>query len=232
MPQCQLREQQPKLDLHERQRLRNLMKHERAGRSKGFNIIAGIDEAGRGPLAGPVVAAACILPKNLLISGADDSKKLTPQKRHEIFERIITDDRIEYGIGIISVEVIDQINIYQATIQAMLQAVAALKSIPEVLLVDGMMLHHPTIPCEKIIGGDGKSLSIAAASIIAKVTRDRMMVELDAQWPHYGFAQHKGYGTEFHLEALVKHGPCEIHRRSFEPVRLALPQQRLRKSCR
>lgn len=225
MPEFQPRAQEHNLDPYERQRLENLMEYEKAARLKGYRIIAGIDEAGRGPLAGPVVAAACVLPQDFLIPGVDDSKKLTPKKRFEIYERIISDDRIDYGIGVISSVEIDSINILQATIQAMLQALRNLKNQPDILLVDGLKLPHTTIPCEKIIGGDGKSQSIAAASIIAKETRDRIMLELDAKWPHYGFAQHKGYGTAQHLEAIAAHGPCDIHRFSFEPVKSGARRQ-------
>lgn len=228
MPEFQPRAQEHNLDPYERQRLENLMEYEKAARLKGYRIIAGIDEAGRGPLAGPVVAAACILPENFLIPGVDDSKKLTPKKRFEIYERIISDDRIDYGIGVISSIEIDRINILQATIQAMLQALRNLKNQPDILLVDGLKLPHTSIPCEKIIGGDGKSQSIAAASIIAKETRDRIMFELDAKFPQYGFAQHKGYGTAQHLEALTSHGPCEIHRFSFEPVKSGARRQEFR----
>lgn len=195
--------------------------YERQAEKKGCRRIAGVDEAGRGPLAGPVVAAACILPlKNLGIRGINDSKLLTPQVREKLFLRITDDPRISFGIGIVQPSIIDQINIYQATIQAMLQAIAQLQPDPDMLLVDGLKLPHAYIECEKIIQGDSKSMSIAAASILAKVTRDRIMCEYHEKFPEYGFHQHKGYGTERHMEALLKHGPCEIHRFSFEPVRL------------
>lgn len=209
-----------KVDLAEKQRLRKLSKIENAVRKEGFKNIAGIDEAGRGPLAGPVVAAACIIPKGLVFVGVNDSKQLTPLQRKRLFEEIVQEPRITYGIGVISHEEIDRINIYQATIQAMLMAVAMLKAIPDLLLVDGMPLPHPSIPCRKIIQGDALVHSIAVASVIAKETRDRLMVEeYHPQWPEYGFDQHKGYGTEKHLQALDKHGPCPIHRRSFSPVK-------------
>lgn len=208
-----------KINEIERLRLFDLNIFERAARQKGFSVIAGIDEAGRGPLAGPVVAAACVIPADVFIEGVDDSKKLTVMKRQEIFERLMADSRLSYGVGIISHQQIDEINILQATILAMLQAVASLCCVPDWLLVDGLKLNHPSIPSEKIIAGDQKSQSIAAASIIAKETRDRLMVEYDAQWPQYGFARHKGYGTVAHLAALAKYGPSPIHRRSFSPIK-------------
>lgn len=207
------------IDLEELQRLQNLTFFEREARKKGFQIVAGIDEAGRGPLAGPVVAAACIFPPNHLLWGVDDSKKLTPKVRCELFEQILSDSLILYGIGIVSAEEIDRINIYQATIQAMQLAISNLPLKPEMLLVDGMALSSQNIPYEKIIGGDAKSQSIAAASIIAKETRDRLMLQYHAEWPDYGFDRHKGYGTALHKEALSRLGPTPIHRHSFEPVR-------------
>lgn len=211
----------PKADTNdpERKRLQELVKIEKAARRKGFKSIAGIDEAGRGPLAGPVVAAACMIPANLCFIGINDSKLLTPLKRKSLFDEIVNHPKVSYAVGIISHEEIDSINIYQATIQAMLQAVNGLKDIPELLLVDGMNLPHPTIPCQRVVGGDACVHCIAAASIIAKETRDKLMVEYHIQWPHYGFDQHKGYGTSQHMEAIEKHGPCPIHRRSFAPFK-------------
>ena len=197
---------------------RDLLAFEKAARKQGYKLIAGIDEAGRGPLAGPVVAAACIIPRNFIIPDVDDSKKLMPEKRKEIFEFIRSEKKILWAVGIISHEIIDAINIFQATIQAMLQAVEKLIKQPDVLLVDGLKLPHPTIHSQKIIGGDALSQSIAAASIIAKETRDEMMREYHKEFPLYGFDRHKGYCTEMHLKNLAKHGPCPIHRRSFEPV--------------
>jgi ribonuclease HII len=204
------------LDERERKRLFKMMSYERKHHRKGFKTVAGIDEAGRGPLAGPVVAAVCVLPKSILIPQIDDSKKLSPAVREKIYEYLIGNRHVHYGIGIIGSLEIDQINIYQATIQAMLLAVQQLSLIPDCLLVDGLALPHPTIPVEKIIKGDQLSQSIAAASIIAKVTRDRMMVEYHEQWPEYGFKEHKGYGTKKHRDALQSHGPCPIHRQSFK----------------
>ena len=199
-------------------RLKDLSHFEDIAREKGFKQICGIDEAGRGPLAGPVVACACIIPPNILISGIDDSKKLLPQKREEIFKQLVQDPRIIYSIGSIDAEEIDRINISQATIQAMLLAISGLETQPDYLLVDGLKLPHPKIPSEKIIKGDTLSQSIAAASIIAKVTRDRMMMEFDRKWPEYGFSSNKGYGTAKHLKALQQYGPTSIHRLSFDGV--------------
>jgi len=201
----------------ENERLLALTAFEEKARSYGHRIIAGIDEAGRGPLAGPVVAGACIIPSGIYFRGINDSKKLSAKQRDHLFDEISNHPAVIFGIGIISHEEIDRINIYQATIQAMLQAVSCLKLTPHWLLVDGMKLPHPNIPCEKIIGGDGKSQSIAAASILAKVTRDRLMEEYDAQWPVYGFKKHKGYGTPEHLKAIASHGRCPIHRMTFKP---------------
>lgn len=209
------------IDSEEMQRLLALVTFEEAARQKGYTLIAGLDEAGRGPLAGPVVAAACIIPKDIFIPKINDSKQIPPKVRQQLFEILTKDERIIYGIGIIDSKEIDKINIYQATIQAMLLAISQLSVVPDCLLVDGLKLPHPTIPCEKIIKGDSLSQSIAAASILAKVTRDSLMVEYHERWPHYGFNQHKGYSTAQHFEALEKYGPCEIHRRSFEPVKIS-----------
>lgn len=198
-------------------RLYNLIIHENEARQQGFQQIAGLDEAGRGPLAGPVVAAACIIPEGVFFKGINDSKQLLPKEREALFEEIAP--RTTYALGIISSLEIDRVNIYQATIRAMLQAIAGLAIVPDVLLVDGMSLPHATLPSRKIIKGDAKSQSIAAASILAKVTRDKMMDEFDAQWPQYGFKQHKGYATPQHLEAIDLHGPCPIHRMTFEPLK-------------
>lgn len=208
-----------RLNRAEKKRLQKMMIYEEAAYQQGYKTLAGIDEAGRGPLAGPVVAAACILPKDCLIPYVNDSKQLLPDVREQLFEQLTTDSSIIYAVGIIEPSEIDRINIYQATIQAMLQAINKLTILPDYLLVDGMMLSHAHLPCEKIIQGDQLSQSIAAASIIAKETRDRLMRSYDKQWPIYGFAQHKGYGTPQHLEALDRHGPCPIHRFSFDPIK-------------
>lgn len=196
-----------------------MLAYEKQARKQGFCTIAGIDEAGRGPLAGPVTAAACILPPRLNIKGINDSKQLTPAVRDSLYTQLTEHPDVKFGIGIIDINVIDAINIYQATIQAMLEAVRQLSTTPDYLLVDGLKLPHPTIPCEQIIKGDQLSLSIAAASIIAKVTRDRIMENYHVQWPEYGFDAHKGYATPQHLSALKSFGPCPIHRKSFEPVK-------------
>jgi ribonuclease HII len=201
----------------EQMRLQGLLQYENEARLKGFQTIAGIDEAGRGPLAGPVVAAACIIPQGILLPGVNDSKQLSPAARQKLFQQIKTIPDIIFSIGRVDPAEIDRINIYQATIVAMQHAVGGLSCRPDYLLVDGMKLPHD-IPVLKIIKGDALSQSIAAASIIAKVTRDAMMEEYDKQWPQYGFAKHKGYGTAAHLAALAEHGPCPIHRRSFAPI--------------
>ncbi|MBS4170865.1 ribonuclease HII [Neochlamydia sp. AcF95] len=208
-----------KIGKRETKRLLSLTVFEEEARQQGYQVIAGIDEAGRGPLAGPVVAAACIIPVGLLIPEVNDSKQLSSDKRTELYNILTRHDAIHYGIGVIDSPTIDKINIYQATIAAMLKAVAQLSLEPHFLLVDGLKLPHPSIPTQKIIKGDTKSQSIAAASIIAKVTRDRLMIEYHQKWPLYGFDQHKGYGTAKHLEALNLHGVCPIHRQSFGPVR-------------
>lgn len=208
----------------ELQRLLQLTSYEQEARSQGFATIAGIDEAGRGPLAGPVVAAACIIPEGLYFRNINDSKQLTAAMRDSIFSELSSHPQVTFAVGIISQGDIDRVNIYQATILAMLQAVRGLASVPDYLLVDGLKLPHPTIPCLKIIQGDTLSQSIAAASIIAKVTRDRLMVEYDRQWPHYGFKNHKGYATPKHLAALEEHGPCPLHRFTFEPIKASRPQ--------
>lgn len=179
-----------------------------------YACICGIDEAGRGPLAGPVVAAAVVLPKDALIWYANDSKKLSEKKREELYQEICA-RAVTYGIGMADAARIDEINILQATYEAMRQAVAALDPQPDLLLNDAVTI--PGLPMRQvpIIKGDAKSLSIACASILAKVTRDRMMKEMDEKYPGYGFARHKGYGCREHIETIKKLGPCPIHRRSF-----------------
>ena len=184
--------------------------------NKGINFIAGIDEVGRGPLVGPVVTAAVILPKDFYDERINDSKKLTEKKRELLYD-VIMENAISVGIGILSEDVIDEINILNATKRAMLEAVNNLSVKPEHLLIDAVKLNTD-IPQTSIIKGDAKSESIAAASIIAKVTRDRMMVELDKKYPMYDFKHNKGYGTKKHIEALYQYGPIEEHRKSFAPV--------------
>ncbi|MBQ7064740.1 MAG: ribonuclease HII [Firmicutes bacterium] len=185
-------------------------------RDKGYRLIAGLDEVGRGPLAGPVVTAAVILPPDseLVIPGVDDSKKLTAKRREALYEEI-TAQAIAWSIGIMDVDTIDRVNILQATRLAMEQAVGRLQPQPEVLIIDALELHGVTIPQMPLIHGDALSVSVAAASIVAKVTRDRMMEELDKIYPEYGFASNKGYGSAAHIAALKEHGPCPVHRRTF-----------------
>jgi len=185
---------------------------------QGVEHVAGIDEAGRGPLAGPVVAAAVVFPHDLWIYGVNDSKLLKAFRRDELYD-IISETAIGVGIGIVSHEVIDEINIYQATMKAMNEAVAGLDVTPDHLLVDGPRFSGSAISHTAIIDGDAMCFTIAAASIIAKVTRDRLMTEYHKEFPQYGFAKHKGYGTREHCDALRKYGPSPIHRRSFH-VRL------------
>ena len=192
--------------------------------ARGLRRIAGIDEAGRGPLAGPVAAAAVILPKNFSCPGLDDSKKISASKREIFYERLTTDPAILWTVATADREEIDRLNILKATHLAMRRAAEALDPSPDHCLIDGLPVKDFPFCHDGIIKGDGLSLSIAAASIIAKVTRDRIMRELDAEFPQFGFAKHQGYGTKVHLEALRIHGPCRHHRRSFQPVaQLALP---------
>ena len=186
---------------------------------KGHRLIAGIDEAGRGPLAGPVVASACILPRGLILNGVDDSKKLTPDQRAKLYHIITEHPEIIFGIGIVENALIDEMNILQASLHAMKLAIQDLSESPDYLLIDGNHLPATHIASKAIIKGDSRSQSIGAASILAKYTRDTLMIELHEKWPQYGFDQHKGYGTKKHVDALKIHGPCPIHRRSFEPVK-------------
>lgn len=180
----------------------------------GAETVAGVDEAGRGPLAGPVVAAAVIFPREVWIHGVDDSKKLQAPRREEICA-MIRECALSIGVGIVSHEIIDEVNIYQATLRAMAEAVARLSPQPDHLLIDGPRYQSSRIPYNAIVGGDAACFSIAAASIVAKVTRDAMMREYDAEYPQYGFARHKGYGTQAHRDAIRAYGPSPIHRRSF-----------------
>ena len=195
------------------------LSYEQSLQQKGFQYVAGIDEAGRGPLAGPVVAAAVIFPPDVHIEKIDDSKKLSQSERERLF-RLIQEKALSVGTGIVSHEVIDEINILEATMRAMGEAVSALAPAPHHLLIDGNRYRDTSIPFTTIIGGDAKCFSIAAASIIAKVTRDRLMMEYHDRYPQYGFAKHKGYGTREHIEAIRKFGPCEIHRKSFHVTSL------------
>jgi ribonuclease HII len=195
------------------------MKFEKRLRKQGFLRIAGIDEAGRGPLAGPVVAAACIFLDGASIRGIDDSKKLSPDQRFRLYDKLVSHPSVLFGLGIVDAPIIDEINILQATFRAMLLAISDLKEKPDFLLVDGPFLPPTEIPGEGIVEGDALSPSIGAASILAKVTRDRLMVDYHRLYPQYGFDQHKGYGTAQHLSALTLHGPCPIHRHSFRPIK-------------
>ena len=195
------------------QRLENMLIYEKKYYDT-CDYICGIDEAGRGPLAGPVVAGAVILPKGLKSPYLNDSKQLSEKKREELYD-VIMEQAVSVGVGIVSPERIDEINILQATYEAMREAVGTLSYRPDVLLNDAVIIPELTIPQEKIIKGDAKSLSIAAASVIAKVTRDRMMKAYHELFPEYGFEKHKGYGSKEHIEMIQKIGPCAIHRRSF-----------------
>ena len=192
----------------------DLWVYEREAFDAGIKLVCGVDEAGRGPLAGPVCAAAVILPPGLEIPGLNDSKKLTDKKRRELYD-IIIEQAVSYGIAFASEQEIDEINILQATFLAMRRAVEQLGVQPELALVDGNRDPGLGIPTRTIVKGDGLSASIAAASILAKVTRDRWMEALDAKYPQYGFAVHKGYGTKRHYAALTEFGPCEEHRQTF-----------------
>ncbi|MES2308106.1 MAG: ribonuclease HII [Verrucomicrobiota bacterium] len=195
--------------------------HEEDVLLKGFRLIAGVDEVGRGPLAGPVIAAAAILPMGYYHPLLKDSKKLTPKRRMDVAAELCSDTRIIWAIGEATVEEIDTHNILQATFIAMRKAVQALIEKPDFVLVDGNQNPKLGLPLKTIVGGDGISPSIAAASIIAKQHRDNLMDRLAEEYPGYGMEKHKGYGTAFHLEALQRLGPTPIHRMSFEPVRLS-----------
>jgi ribonuclease HII len=205
----------------EAQRLRQLCRHERELYKQGFACVAGVDEAGMSPLAGPVVAGAAILPLGYRRAGIDDSKKLSAEQRAELVVHIKR-DALAWAVGVAEPEEIDRINIYWAGLLAMRRAVEGLALVPDYLLVDARSLAELKIPQRGIIRGDAQSISIAAASIIAKTTRDAMMLELDRRYPGYGFARHKGYPVRAHVRAIAEHGVLPIHRRSFGPVREAL----------
>ena len=204
---------------------------ERAARGRGYRLVAGIDEAGRGPLAGPVIAAAVILPPEYQNTQIRDSKTLSPRQRERLLE-VIERDAVAIGIGAVEPQVIDTVNILQATLTAMKEAVLDLSCSPDYLLIDGINRISITVPQETIVGGDGRSISVASASIVAKVSRDRIMEMYHRQFPQYNFLKNKGYGTPEHLEAIVKYGRCKIHRCSFriseteaiqENIELTLP---------
>jgi len=200
-----------------RAKFAKMNEYERKVRAQGFRYIAGVDEVGRGPLAGPVVAAAVILPEDFFLAGIDDSKKLTEKKRGE-FAAIIKKEAIAYSVGMIHAAEIDEINIYEATKKAMNAAIVSLDPKPDFLLIDAMKLETP-YPTESIIKGDAKSISIAAASIVAKEARDALMKELSLTYPVYGFQQNMGYGTKDHLQAIQQYGITPYHRKSFAPVK-------------
>jgi len=211
-----------------------MLQFERHSWEQGIVRLAGVDEAGRGPLAGPVVAAAIVFDRDFLeaeqyglLRAVDDSKSLSAARRDELFTRLTTSCPCVFGVGVVEADEIDRINILRATHKAMAAALGAISPLPDFALVDGLPVPGLPCPSQAIVRGDGRSLSIAAASILAKVTRDRMMLEYDRQYPGYEFARHKGYGTEAHMKALLDLGPSPIHRHSFRPVRESL---RLRSS--
>lgn len=195
----------------------DLYQYEKELWKNGINLIAGMDEVGRGPLIGPVVTACVILPKDFVLEGLTDSKKLSEKKREEFYDYIM-EHAISVGIGMMDEKVIDEVNIYEATKLAMYQAVEKSKVKPEHILIDAMKLDKLEMPSTSIIKGDAKSISIAAASVIAKVTRDRMMIELDKKYPMYGFKSHKGYPTKKHIEAIKEYGLIDGYRKTFKPI--------------
>ncbi|OKZ57640.1 MAG: ribonuclease HII [Clostridium sp. 26_21] len=199
----------------EEQRLEKLKEYENELQNKGFEYICGIDEAGRGPLAGPVVVASVIMPKDSIIEGINDSKKVSEKKREKLYD-LILEQAISYGVGIIGQDEIDDINILNATKKGLTNSLKELTQRPDLILVDALTnIDTLGIPYESIIKGDAKCYSISAASIIAKVTRDRIMREWDKIYPQYGFATHKGYGTSAHINAIKEYGPCPLHRKTF-----------------
>ena len=204
-------------ELDEDLRLEQMLRYEKELYQAGYQTIAGIDEVGRGPLAGPVVAAAVILPQGCKIKGLNDSKKI-PKKKHQDIYQAVMDKALAVGIGLMDSEIIDQVNIYEATKLAMKEALSKLRLKSDYLLIDAMKLDVE-ISQESIIKGDANSLSIAAASIVAKVTRDKLMADYDKKFPGYDFAQNAGYGTKSHLQGLERHGVTPIHRKTFEPVK-------------
>ena len=200
-----------------KQQFKQMSIHEQRLKEKGYQNIAGVDEVGRGPLAGPVVAAAVILPDDFYLLGINDSKKLSEKKREEFYEKIVQ-EATSIGIGLVQADEIDRLNIYQATKKAMKAAVLDLHIQPDYLLIDAMDISVKT-PQQKLIKGDSLSVSIAASSIVAKVTRDRMMKKIGKKYPQYGFEHHMGYGTSSHLKAIEKYGVIDIHRRTFTPIK-------------
>jgi ribonuclease HII len=209
---------QQAVEMLEKQRVHNLYHKERILTRQGYPLITGVDEAGRGPLAGPVVIAAVMLPLNHYLPFLNDSKKLSPKQRENLYIAI-KQAAVAVNHIVVDVDKIDSLNIYQATIRGMYQAIAGLKPFPQAALIDAVPLPKLAILSTSLIGGDAISASIAAASIIAKVERDHLMEKMDQKYPQYGFAKHKGYGTADHIRAIRKYGPCPIHRRSFEPIK-------------
>jgi ribonuclease HII len=212
-------------------KLSDRFEFERVLWQQNISRVAGVDEAGRGPLAGPVVAAAAILPAKWAqsglpreLEGLNDSKQLTELQREKFFAFITACGEIEFAIAEVDAALIDEINILQATHRAMNDALAKLNPLPQHALVDGRPVKTMRVPQTAIVKGDARSYSIAAASVLAKVTRDRLMLEFDRQWPAYGFAGHKGYGTARHLAAIAEHGPCPIHRKTFAPLKAREPE--------
>ena len=188
--------------------------YENTAYENGYNLVCGVDEAGRGPLAGPVCAAAVVLPKGLILEGVNDSKKLTEKKRETLFD-VITEQALDWSVAFATVEEIEEINILNAAMLAMKRAVEGLKNPVDFAIIDGNRKPPLEIDCEAVVKGDAKSMSVAAASILAKVSRDRILRQYAVNYPQYGFEKHKGYGTKVHVEALKKYGPCEVHRPSF-----------------
>ena len=211
------RQKEIQAELDEDLRLEYMLRYEKELYSQGFQAIAGIDEVGRGPLAGPVVAAAVILPPNCKIKGLNDSKKI-PKKKHEEIYQAVLDQALSVGLGIMYNQTIDRVNIYEATKLAMKEALSKLSLKPDYLLIDAMKLDVE-IPQESIIKGDANSLSIAAASVVAKVTRDKLMADYDKEYHGYDFAKNAGYGTRSHLQGLERSGVTPIHRKTFEPIK-------------
>lgn len=205
-------------DLAEQQRIQNLYDQERILTNKGYNLIAGVDEAGRGPLAGPLVVGAVILPIGCHLPSINDSKKLSAKQRERLYHAI-KEVAISVQHIVVDIDVIDHLNIYNATVLGMYNAISELQQKPHAVLIDAVPLPDLEMHSLSLIGGDAISASIGAASIIAKVERDNLMLEYDRQFPQYGFAKHKGYGTAEHLKALHEYGPCPIHRKSFEPIK-------------
>jgi len=216
---CQARLEELKTERH---RIDRMFNYERQVWAMGYRIVAGLDEVGRGPLAGPVVAAAVVLPGELSLPGLDDFKRLSSKRRQELYDQIRT-RAMAIGVGMVHPDGIDEANVMMATYKAMLKAVGALSVTPDYLLIDALHLPNVTQPQAPIVGGEGLSCSIAAASIVAKVTRDDYMIEVDKLYPQYGFAHHKGYGTAEHRDALEHYGPCPIHRKAYGISREIVP---------